>query len=376
MGENRHDVVQGLRATAIACGLTAPTFTPFFVHSDILQSKDATPEQLADVYKRLSLTHLGTSELYSKELTGAGLTVVSEDVSGQGILRHYGFMRWSASENKTAELLAAGVEQEFIDKQLVGLAKWQESAEAGLVQWGWFVYRNSGKMQKESDKIPQDYYDSDSAFKYYSTIQTTDYSGIGIYPEQEVTAGGFPRGSGVDSGAHALQKRDAHMLELILKSAPAGKLRGLDLGSGRGGLARFIAGELKGCGRLEQVIASNISGRENDYNAMKAKEMGLSDAEYCVDLASFDDLSSYETGSFDLVMSNDSFLYSADKAKLMRELARLLKPSGVLVFRYDLCLVLYPIPCLCPPTGRCFVRCSEDTLGRRIEAPCSVCSGS
>ena len=63
------------------------------------------------------------------------------DVSPDGIIKHYGYMKHMAGEVKRDELLEAGVADDFIQRQLTGLAKWIECAEAGLVMWGWFILR-------------------------------------------------------------------------------------------------------------------------------------------------------------------------------------------------------------------------------------------
>ena len=57
------------------------------------------------------------------------------------------------------------------------------------------------------------------------------------------------------------------MLALILEHIPKDKqLKVLELGSGRGGLSRYIGQELLKLDRLELLIATNISDKENDYN--------------------------------------------------------------------------------------------------------------
>jgi len=59
--------------------------------------------------------------------------------------------------------------------------------------------------------------------------------------------------------------------------------------------------------------------------------VGIPDENFRVDHASFDDLQ-YEDDSFDLIFSNEAFLHSADKTKLMQSIARLLRKDGVTVF--------------------------------------------
>ena len=34
--------------------------------------------------------------------------------------------------------------------------------------------------------MAEEYYDSDKGFKFYSVVNSTDYSGIGLYPEENI----------------------------------------------------------------------------------------------------------------------------------------------------------------------------------------------
>jgi len=60
------------------------------------------------------------------------------------------------------------------------------------------------------------------------------------------------------------------MLDIVLKyheqQGIPKKLKCLELGSGRGGLTRFMAKELSKKNMLDSMMAGNISERENEYN--------------------------------------------------------------------------------------------------------------
>ena len=147
--------------------------------------------------------------------------------------------------------------------------------------------------------------------------------------------GGFMRGDGVKDGREALLARNDRMLKFIdesTKDLPSIKLKIMELGCGRGGLGRFIACELKKQGRFDFMVCNNISSRENEFNMEQALKANLTPEEYRVNLTSFDDLSSYESDQFDIIMSNDSLLYSKDYPKVMREVSRLLKTGGRFIF--------------------------------------------
>lgn len=144
------------------------------------------------------------------------------------------------------------------------------------------------------DKKAEGYYDSDNAYKYYSTIYSSEeYIGNGLYPEfaTEKDANGveYIRGTGVSSIAEANINRDQMMLKNILDNAPKDrKLKVLEMGAGRGGLTRFVAKELLKLDKLEIIVAINISERENQYSRDKAKEQNIPEAVYRVDHYSYD----------------------------------------------------------------------------------------
>ena len=70
--------------------------------------------------------------------------------------------------------------------------------------------------------------------------------------------------------------RDHHVLDTILTNLPEGlkgkNLRVLELGSGRGGMGRYMCLHMKKKGILEQFVATNISQVENTFNAETGKK--------------------------------------------------------------------------------------------------------
>ena len=195
-------------------------------------------------------------------------------------------------------------------------------------------------MQKEEEKqncskLAETYYDSDSGFRFYSIINSPDYSGLGLYPSEQIETDPqgeeYPRGDGLGI-REATMARDKKMLDLILANAPDKKLKILECGSGRGGFARYLSKELLKNDKLEQMIATNISQRENDFNLARGREEGLTEAQYLVQHVSFDDLSCFSDGLFDVISCNDSFLHSANKTACMESIARILAKDGCLVF--------------------------------------------
>lgn len=99
----------------------------------------------------------------------------------------------------------------------------------------------------------------------------------------------------------------------------------LDVGSGYGALARFLARRY-GC----EVVASNISERELDWGRELTAEQGLDD-KVRFEWADFHELP-FQTDEFDYYWSQEAFLHAVDKATVLGEARRVLKPGGAIVF--------------------------------------------
>lgn len=99
----------------------------------------------------------------------------------------------------------------------------------------------------------------------------------------------------------------------------------LDVGCGYGAMARYLA-QNYGC----RVLATNISERELEWGRELTADAGLSD-KVSFGWADFHDLP-YGDAEFDYYWSQEAFLHAADKALVLREAHRVLKPGGRLVF--------------------------------------------
>lgn len=97
--------------------------------------------------------------------------------------------------------------------------------------------------------------------------------------------------------------------------------RVLDLGSGYGATARFLAAEL-GC----EVVGLNISPRENELAEERIADAGLSDR-VTIQYGDFHDLP-FADASFDVVWSQEALLHGADKHQIIAECARVLRTGG------------------------------------------------
>eukprot|EP01147_Barroeca_monosierra_P002627 gene2627-5529_t len=157
----------------------------------------------------------------------------------------------------------------------------------------------------------QSYYDSSDAETFYSTIWGGENIHIGIYTEQEDSI--------ADASHKAVENLVAHMPCLNTNCHV------LDLGSGYGGTARYLASKF-GC----HVTGLNLSEVENERARRLNKEQGLAD-KITIIQGTFENVD-LPNNIFDVVCSQDAFLHSGNRAKVVAEAARLMKPGGIFVF--------------------------------------------
>ena len=157
----------------------------------------------------------------------------------------------------------------------------------------------------------RDYYNSDDADRFYLHVWGGEDIHIGLYESDE------------EPIFDASRRTVAHMPDLLGELAP--RQRVLDLGAGYGGAARYLAGTF-GC----SVVALNLSEVENARNRENNRAQQLDHLIDVVD-GSFEEVP-FEDGYFDVVWSQDAFLHSGDRAQVIREAARVLKPGGIFIF--------------------------------------------
>jgi sarcosine/dimethylglycine N-methyltransferase len=160
-------------------------------------------------------------------------------------------------------------------------------------------------------RTARDYYNSDDADSFYSSIWGGEDIHIGLYE------------SGEDSISDASRRTVARMASLLGDLNETTRV--LDIGSGYGGSARFLA-RTYAC----HLVALNLSEVENKRARALNKEQGLDALIEVVD-GSFEALP-YPDGAFDVVWSQDAILHSGDRAQVLAEVARVMKPGGRFVF--------------------------------------------
>ncbi len=157
----------------------------------------------------------------------------------------------------------------------------------------------------------REYYNSDDADNFYFHIWGGEDIHIGLY-------------EGADDTIVDASRRTVEVMASLIPGLDQ-QARVLDLGAGYGGAARYLARKF-GC----RVAALNLSEKENERNRAMNREQGLEDRIDVLD-GSFEDVP-FEDAVFDVVWSQDSFLHSGDRERVIAEAVRVLKPGGFLVF--------------------------------------------
>ncbi len=154
------------------------------------------------------------------------------------------------------------------------------------------------------------YYDSADADTFYALIWGGEDIHIGLY-------------DGHDDEIAAASRRTVEHMARQVKLNPQTRL--LDLGSGFGGAARFLAAT-----HGIHVTALNLSSVENERHRSLNESAGLSHSIEVVD-GNFEAIPC-EANSFDVVWSQDALLHSGARAKVMSEVDRVLRPRGQFIF--------------------------------------------
>ncbi|MEX2470070.1 MAG: methyltransferase domain-containing protein [Pseudohongiellaceae bacterium] len=157
----------------------------------------------------------------------------------------------------------------------------------------------------------QEYYNSDDADNFYFHIWGGEDIHVGMYESS-------------DEGIATASQRTVDTMAQKLKGVD-GKSRVIDLGAGYGGAARYLSKRF-GCA----VDCINLSETQNERNREITEKQGLSDKIEVID-GSFENLP-YKEALFDVVWSQDSFLHSGERAKVMDEIDRALLPGGQIIF--------------------------------------------
>jgi sarcosine/dimethylglycine N-methyltransferase len=175
--------------------------------------------------------------------------------------------------------------------------------------------KNTTKVKTMNDATAVEraeaYYDSDEADSFYQTVWGGQDIHIGLYQ------------SDAEPVADASRRTVATMAERL--SGVDASTRVLDLGAGYGGSGRYLA-ERFAC----KVTCLNLSETQNALNRKLTEEAGLTDLVSVVH-GDFENVPEPDD-SYDVVWSQDAFLHSANRPRVLDEIKRVLVGGGQLVF--------------------------------------------
>ena len=181
-----------------------------------------------------------------------------------------------------------------------------EKSALQIMRWGKGADGEAGDIRD----VTETYYDSDDADTFYSTIWGGEDLHVGRYAET----------------ADIRTASDLSIDAMIDRLPPLGAdTRVLDMGAGYGGAMRSLVGKT-GC----TAVCLNISETQNEYNQSKIRSAKLG-GRISVRHGVFEDVPEPDD-SFDVVWSQDAFLHSDQRAGVLSEAWRVLKPGGHLIF--------------------------------------------
>lgn len=160
-----------------------------------------------------------------------------------------------------------------------------------------------------AEAVAEQYYDSGDADRFYEKVWGGEDIHIGMY----------------QLGGSIFDASRRTVAEMASLPALGPTTQVIDLGAGYGGAARYLA-QQHGC----HVTCLNLSRVQNARNRVLNQAEGLASK---VDVlhGSYEDIP-VPDASMDLVWSQDAFLHSDKRERILDQILRVLKPGGELVF--------------------------------------------
>lgn len=158
--------------------------------------------------------------------------------------------------------------------------------------------------------VARDYYNSSDADHFYAQVWGGEDIHVGMYENADQPIG--------DASHRTVQ----HLAKRLQSLGAESRL--LDIGSGYGGAARYLARTF-GC----HVTCLNLSEVENERNRILNEQAGLTEKINVLD-GSFESIP-VDDASFDFVWSQDAILHSGNRRKVFSEVDRVLCHAGQFV---------------------------------------------
>lgn len=167
--------------------------------------------------------------------------------------------------------------------------------------------QSDAERQLTATTNTRDYYEQNLVDRFYTSVWGGHYINIGVYDSAD------------EDIITASQRTVEKLATLVEPISP--KTRVLDLGSGYGGSARYLA-KTYGC----HVTCLNLSPAQNTRNRELCNEEGLEQLVTIIE-GSFEEVP-LSDHTFDLIWSQDAFLHSGNRPKIIDEIDRLLVHKG------------------------------------------------
>ncbi len=182
-----------------------------------------------------------------------------------------------------------------------------EKSKPSPVRWGGAPGRD-GEMDIRD--VTETYYDSDDADTFYRMIWGGEDLHIGLY-----------------DGTRSIREASAETVDRMAATLPVldADTKMLDIGAGYGGSMRRVVSRF-GC----EATCLNLSETQNDANRAKNRRAKLEDRIRVVH-GVFEDIPAPDA-RYDVVWSQDAILHSDQRARVLAEVFRVLKPGGHFVF--------------------------------------------
>ena len=169
----------------------------------------------------------------------------------------------------------------------------------------------SHNTRSQAVELAEEYYDSTEADAFYLNVWGGEDIHIGLYktPDESI-ARASRRTVETMAGKLTALNAESHLI---------------DLGSGYGGAARYLAKNF-GC----YVDCLNLSKTQNKLNQKNNLRSNLTDSINIIH-GSFEGIPALDD-TYDFVWSQDALLHSGNRPQVLDEITRVLKPGGELIF--------------------------------------------